>query len=87
MNGNKVLVTGGAGFIGSNLTNQLCEENEVIVVDDQDIGTAKNLKSKVVFKEQSVLNKNPPSDVDIIFHLAALSSYAMHEDDPQKVHA
>ncbi|MDZ7730953.1 MAG: NAD-dependent epimerase/dehydratase family protein [Natrialbaceae archaeon] len=32
--------------------------------------------------EQSVLADDLPTDVDVVFHLAALSSYAMHEEDP-----
>lgn len=84
MNGKRVLVTGGAGFIGSNLANHLAEENDVVVVDDGYLGTAENLSEKVEFQEKSVLEDDLPTDVDCVFHLAALSSYAMHEDDPTK---
>ena len=82
MNGNRVLVTGGAGFIGSNLANHLAKENEVIVIDDGYLGTVANLSDDVEFREKSVLDADLPTDVDVVFHLAALSSYAMHEDDP-----
>jgi UDP-glucose 4-epimerase len=34
MDDTRVLVTGGAGFIGSNLANHLAEHNDVIAVDD-----------------------------------------------------
>ena len=84
MQDNRVLVTGGAGFIGSNLANTLAAENEVIVVDDLFLGTEENLVDAVDFRERSVLEDELPTDVDVLFHLAALSSMQMHEDDPQR---
>jgi UDP-glucose 4-epimerase len=78
----RVLVTGGAGFIGSNLANHLARENDVIALDDGYLGTPENLDDGVEYHERSVLEKDLPTDVDVVFHLAALSSYAMHEDDP-----
>ncbi len=82
MNGLRILVTGGAGFIGSNLANHLADENDVIAIDDEYLGTPDNLAPNVDYRRQSVLDDDLPTDVDIVFHLAALSSYAMHEDDP-----
>jgi UDP-glucose 4-epimerase len=80
-----VLVTGGAGFIGSNLANTLAAENEVIAVDDEYLGTPENLNEEVEYVGTSVLDEDlPTEDVDVVFHLAALSSYAMHEENPQK---
>ena len=85
MNGQTVLVTGGAGFIGSNLANALAAENEVIAVDDEYLGTPENLDEEVEYVGTSVLDEDlPTEDVDVVFHLAALSSYAMHEENPQK---
>jgi UDP-glucose 4-epimerase len=84
MQGARVLVTGGAGFIGSNLANSLATDNEVIAVDDGYLGTPENLDDTVEFVEASVLDDDLPTDVDVVFHLAALSSYAMHEDDPTR---
>jgi UDP-glucose 4-epimerase len=82
MENSRVLVTGGAGFIGSNLANRLAESNDVVVIDDEYLGTPENLDPAVEFHDRSVLEDDLPTDVDVVFHLAALSSYAMHEDDP-----
>lgn len=82
MEGKRALVTGGAGFIGSNIANHLAAANDVTVVDDCYLGTPENLDRSIEFHDRSVLEDDLPTDVDVVFHLAALSSYAMHEDDP-----
>ncbi len=84
MDGKRVLVTGGAGFIGSNLANHLAERNEVVAVDDLYLGTPENLDDAVEFHEASVLDDDLPADVDVCFHLAALSSRPMLEDEPRR---
>lgn len=83
MENKRILVTGGAGFIGSNLANHLAEKNDVLAIDNCYLGTPANLNETVDFYEKSVLEENLPTDVDVVFHLAALSSYAMHEENPQ----
>ncbi|MCU4743563.1 NAD-dependent epimerase/dehydratase family protein [Halobacteria archaeon AArc-m2/3/4] len=82
MQNERILITGGAGFIGSNLANRLAADNDVIAIDDEYLGTPENLDRSVDYRQRSVLDDDLPTDVDVVFHLAALSSYAMHEDDP-----
>ncbi|MBV0923146.1 NAD-dependent epimerase/dehydratase family protein [Halomicroarcula limicola] len=82
MQDKRILVTGGGGFIGSNLANALAAENDVVALDDGYLGTIDNVDDAVEYVEGSVLDDDLPTDVDVVFHLAALSSYAMHEDDP-----
>ncbi|WP_299268335.1 NAD-dependent epimerase/dehydratase family protein [Halorientalis sp.] len=84
MQDKRVLVTGGAGFIGSNLANRLAADNEVVALDDGYLGTPDNLDAGVEFVDGSVLDDDLPVEVDVVFHLAALSSLQMHEDDPQR---
>jgi len=83
MHDQRVLVTGGAGFIGSNLANRLAADNDVIAVDDTYLGTPENLDDNVEFVEADVIDDDFPADVDVLFHLAALSSRNMHENDPR----
>ena len=75
-----VLVTGGAGFIGSQLTDRLIEENyEVLVIDDLSNGKLNNVNKKAQFvkvnitsqKFAQIFKKLKPK---IVFHLAAQSS-------------
>ena len=84
MQDSRVLVTGGAGFIGSNLSNALAEENEVIALDNCYLGTPENLTDDVEFVEADVLDDDLPTDVDAVFHLAALSSREMLEEHPRR---
>jgi UDP-glucose 4-epimerase len=73
-----ILVTGGAGFIGSHIVDRLSAENRVIVFDNLFTGQMSNLeksKDKITFIKGDILDKALLSDivakVDIIFHLAA----------------
>lgn len=81
--GEKVLVTGGAGFIGSHLVDALVEENEVIIIDDLSCDE-KFINPKSTFIEASVSDcdfSNVLDDVDRVFHLAANSN--VREKDPK----
>ena len=78
----KFAVTGGAGFIGSNIVKFLVKNNHsVIVIDDLRNGKIKNLnnvKDSILFHKIDILDyisiKNLLKDVDGVFHQAALTS-------------
>ena len=72
----KVLVTGGAGYIGSVLTHQLIAKGYVVnVIDDLSNGFAENIHKDAVFIEGSILDSTTLSKsldgVDVVLHLAA----------------
>ena len=90
MNYKKALVTGGAGFIGSHLTEKLHQNNiEVLVVDNLLTGKKENLLSldlentiygDVGSEETLKIIKN--FNHDVCFHLAAQSSVVISVEDP-----
>lgn len=95
INSSRVLVTGGAGFIGSTLANDLISNgNKVWVLDDLSMGKWSNLEgSNQLFKiEGSVTDKElvrkifSENDFEYIFHLAAIASVADSVARPIETH-
>lgn len=93
----KYLVTGGAGFIGSNLIEKLiADQNEVVVVDDLSMGKKENLKSidgsKLTFYEKSITNYEfmekllVSENFDYIVLLGAVASVADSVENPYATH-
>lgn len=73
----KVIVTGGAGFIGSNLADALVEEGyEVHIIDNMVNGKKENINPKAVFHQVDIVDldaiKPIFEGVSYVFHLAAL---------------
>lgn len=85
----KILVTGGAGFIGSNLTKRLVEEgNNVIVIDNLLRGNKieKSILDKITFVKEDVRNYEcilkHSKGCDVIFHFAAVLGVDVVADNP-----
>ena len=74
----KYLITGCAGFIGSNLVKKIYKNNELILVDDLSEGSVLNLprvlRKKLIKKKIQDIKKLKINKLDGIFHLAAQSS-------------
>lgn len=90
----KILITGGAGFIGSNLVDALINNNEIVVVDDLSMGKIENLPlvSNLHFFKHSITDQKFMRtllikwDFDYIFLLAAVASVADSIDRPFETH-
>ncbi len=80
----KALVTGGAGFIGSNLVEALVDDYEVTVLDNLHTGSMDNLQSvqKDVKFIKGSCNNCLGLEPEIIFHLGIPSSSPMYKKDP-----
>lgn len=92
----KVIVTGGAGFIGSHLAGEVARQGyRVIIVDDLSTGKVENIKGlleegRVEFVQASVtdlpLLKELFQGVDLVFHLAAIPSVPRSIENPLRSH-
>lgn len=89
----RILITGGAGFIGSNLARHALEAGTAVtVIDDLSTGLRENLTGlDVTFVEGSILDGGATArafqDVDSVIHLAALPSVPRSIKDPMASHA
>lgn len=89
----RVLVSGGAGFIGSHLVDALLSRgHDVRVIDNFSSGRRENLAahSRLQLVEGDVRDaaavEHATQDIDIIFHLAAVASVAASTADPLGTH-
>ncbi len=86
----KILVTGGAGFLGSHLSKKLLEKkHKVICVDNFHSSNITNISSLLVnsnykFYEQDVCKLNINENIDIIYNLACPASPVHYQADPVK---
>ena len=74
----KILITGGAGFIGSNLTDRLLERgDEVFIIDNLATGREENIPKKAIFFNHTIINLDRVLKIfdkvkpDIVVHAAA----------------
>lgn len=90
-----ILITGGAGFIGSNLARKLSDRYRVVIIDDLSMGEEKNIKDikNLQFFNDSVLDKSSMENIfknyqfKYIFHLAAIASVADSVARPLETHS
>ena len=93
----KYLITGGAGFIGSNLVEKIVSQgDDVVIVDNLSMGKLENIihfsKKHVSFYKEDITNFNfmekllVSENFDYIVLLGAVASVANSVQDPQKTH-
>lgn len=87
----KIIVTGGAGFIGSNLADRLIEEGyDVYIIDNLSTGKKENINSKAKFYKLDICNfkKIKPifKNTKYVFHMAALPRIQTSVVDPKHTH-
>jgi len=92
----RCVVTGGAGFIGSNLVDKLIDDgHEVIIFDNYSTGKKENINPKAKFflvdisHQPSFENKTMKdvmTGVDVVFHLAALARVQPSIENPIEYH-
>ena len=90
----KYIVTGGAGFIGSNKVKKLVSRGDnVTVIDNLNTGKEKNLESvkdMIVFLKDNILNvellEKEVENIDGVFHQAALASVQDSFSKPEEYH-
>ncbi len=92
-----VLITGGAGFIGSHLVEEILEKyphKKIVVLDDLSTGKVENIPEdeRVVFVEGSITDKNLLKELfylypfEEVFHLAAVASVQRSVEEPEYTH-
>lgn len=86
-----ILVTGGAGFIGSHLVEELAPDNDVVVLDNLSGGRREWIDDQATLIEGDIRNEQTvdeaTTDVDLIFHLAANVSVQRSVETPVESHA
>lgn len=85
----RILVTGGAGFIGSNLINFLIERNSDVIIIDNFLSSRRPKidSSSLTILEGNVLDEkifHGIKDIDYIFHFGSPSSIILFNKDPRK---
>lgn len=89
MSKKRILVTGGAGFIGSNFCNQHSETSDVVALDNLFLGDPENLSPSVHFVEGDATDRKTLESLgtfDYIVHFAGTSSAPMFGSDIVKAY-
>jgi len=83
--GKKILITGGAGFVGSNLVQELVDQNKIVVLDNMHTGAVPNINGFIDKVELKAMDTEDIFEVDFapdyIFHLGMYSSTPMYKEN------
>lgn len=89
MKNKNIFITGGLGFIGSYISNNLIENNNVTIVDNLSTGKLKNLNDSkhenltIIKKDLNTIDLVANlKDIDYVFHLAAMASVPLSIKKP-----
>jgi UDP-glucose 4-epimerase len=88
MESKKIIVTGGAGFIGTNLVRKIYKGNDVTVIDNLHTGSENNLSDLISEKAISFIREDAKNigklnlKADQVFHLGIYSASPMYRDNP-----
>ena len=89
MNNKNILITGGAGFIGSHTVNELINDNNIVIVDNFSTGNINNIDNpdhenlKIINEDIRKVNFDEVTkNIDYIFHFAAMASVQLSIENP-----
>ena len=89
MNNKNLLITGGAGFIGSHTVNELINKNNIVIVDNFSTGNIDNIDNpdhenlKVINEDIRKVNFDEVTEnIDYIFHFAAMANVQLSIEKP-----
>ena len=80
----RILVTGGAGFVGTNLIKRLLSEgHQVISIDNYNTGLKSNHQFGCKYMNHDLRNLNDFPKVDVVFHMAAIARIQPSFENPK----
>ena len=89
MKNKNILITGGLGFIGSHITEELLDDNNITIIDNLSTGNINNLANpnhgnlKIIKQDIREANfEELTKEIDYIFHLAAMASVPLSIEKP-----
>lgn len=94
MKNKNILITGGLGFIGSHITEELLDKNNILIIDNLSTGNINNLTNRehenLKIIQQDIRESNfdeITKEIDYIFHLAAMASVPLSINKPIECNA